>query len=60
MSIDNDNIFLTNNPYGYRININHEKIRDKYERYRKWKKIPPYVPLSDKERFEFEEFMLKK
>lgn len=46
------------NPYGYRINISHPRIRPLYDRYREWRGIPKHFPLSDQERFEFEEYIL--
>lgn len=45
------------NKYGYQININHPQINDLYRRYLKWKGIPQWCPLSDKERFEFEAYI---
>lgn len=46
--------------YGYRIDISKPKYRDLYDRYKKWKGIPKWCPLSDAERFEFEDYVLKK
>lgn len=45
------------NKYGYQINISHPKINKLYRRYLKWKGIPEWCPLSDKERFEFEAYI---
>lgn len=47
-----------NNPYGYRVDITKPKYRELYDRYRKWKGMPPWCPLSDKERLEFEAYVL--
>ena len=47
-----------NNPYGYKVDITKPKCRELYERYKKWKGIPKWCPLSDKERFEFEAYVL--
>lgn len=52
-------IFLENNPCGYRININHPKISPLWKRYKKYKKVPVNDPLSDNERFEFENIIIK-
>lgn len=54
------NVFNENNPYGYRLNVNHPKIRDLYRRYKAWKGLPPQFTLSDANRFEFEEMVLSK
>ena len=51
---------LKNNPYGYQVDITGIKERELYERYKKWKGIPDHVPLSDAERFEFEDYVLGK
>lgn len=45
--------------YGYRIDISQPKIKKLYLRYKKWKGIPDWCPLSDNERFEFENFLIK-
>lgn len=50
-------IYTQNNPYGYKYNINHPKVRDLYERYKDWKGIKD-IP-SDAERFEFEDYLTK-
>lgn len=60
MSLFSECIFNDDNPYGYRININHPKVRKLYERYKKWKGIPPATPMSDNERLEFEMYLIKK
>ena len=48
-----------NNPYGYRYNINHPTINRLFFRFKKWKGIGETMPLSDRERFEFEAWMDK-
>lgn len=45
---------LQHNPWGYQVNINHPKIRPVFERYLKQHGIPPWCPLSDAERRQFE------
>lgn len=55
-----DSLFTCENKYGYKLNINNKRIREYYERYKAWKKIPLSCPLSDKERFEFEQYLLNK
>lgn len=48
------------NPYGYRVDISKTKYRELYDRYKQWKGIPKWCPLSDYERLEFEEFVLNR
>lgn len=60
MSLFNENIHAEGNPYGFQININHPKVRDKYNRFKVWKGVPRAVPLADDERLEFERYLLKK
>ena len=50
---------LSRNPYSYILNINHPVIHPLYMRFKRWKGIPVYCPLSDTERIEFEEYMRK-
>ena len=47
-----------NNPYGYRVDITKKEYRELYDRYKKWKNIPRWCPLSDSERLEFERYVL--
>ncbi len=51
MSDKHDSIYASPNKYGYRIAINHPKIKPLYERYKRRNGI--LIP-SPKERFEFE------
>ena len=46
------------NPYGYKIDITKPKYRELYERFKKWKGMPRWCPLSDGERLEFERYVL--
>lgn len=46
-----------NNKYGYQVDITEPKYRELYERYKKYKNIPAWCPLSDAERFEFEKYV---
>ena len=48
-----------NNKYGYQVDITEPKYRELYERYKKWKGLPRWCPLSDGERFEFENYVLR-
>lgn len=48
------------NKYGYQVDITKPKYRELYERYKKYKNIPAWCPLSDYERFEFEKFVLNR
>ena len=54
-----NNLYIENSKYGHRLNINHPLIRGLYTRYKRWKNIPYNVPLSDNERFEFEDYIEK-
>lgn len=51
-------IIVRNNPYGYRLNLNHYIVRDFYWRYKKKNGIPRSYPLSDSERFDFEDIAI--
>jgi len=51
-------MFLSNNPYGFRLNINHSRINELYRRYKVWKGLPSTMPLSDEQRHEFEKYIL--
>ena len=51
---------MKNNRYGYQVDITGKHERELYDRYKKWKGIPDQVPLSDAERFEFEEYVFGK
>ena len=59
-SVSKNTIYAAENKYGYRINITHPKIEPLYKRYKKWKGIADWCPLSDAERFEFESYILKR
>ena len=48
-----------NNKYGYQVDITNPKYRELYERYKKYKNIPRWCPLSDYERLEFESYVLR-
>ena len=47
----NDSIYAKDNPYGFKINVNHPKIRPLYEHYKE--KIGERI-LSDQQRRHFE------
>ena len=49
-----------NNKYGYQVDITKPKYRNLYDRYKNWKGIPRWCPLSDYERLEFEKFVLNR
>ncbi len=55
-TVKNNSIYNPENKYGYKININHPKIRPFYDAYKKKKGA---VILSDQERFEFEDAIFK-
>ncbi len=48
-------IFLTNNPYSYKLNLNNSYIRKIYERYKFKNGLTTRYPISDEEREKFEE-----
>ena len=52
------NSFIPDNNYGYQVDISDPQIKPLFERYMKWKGIPSWCPLSDKERLEFESYVL--
>ena len=47
------------NNYGYRYNVNHPQIRQRYSRYKRSIGVPEHFPISDQQRFEFEQYMDK-
>lgn len=51
---------LKDNPYGYRVDISEPEVLELYRRFKRWKNIPYWCPLSDEERFEFEDYILKR
>lgn len=53
------NSFIPDDNYGYQVDISSPEIKPLYERFKKWKGIPAWCPLSDKERLEFEGYILK-
>ncbi len=55
MITDDASVYVNDNPYGYRLNINHPLLRQHYERFKKKCGTPI---LSDAERFEFERLMI--
>lgn len=52
------NSFIPDDCYGYKVDISDPKIKPLFERFKKWKGIPEWCPLSDKERLEFEGYIL--
>ncbi|HIR02540.1 MAG TPA: hypothetical protein IAD34_00515 [Candidatus Scatovicinus merdipullorum] len=57
--MEHNSIWALDNPYTYRVNINHPKIQPLFERYKQWKGVPIWCPLSDSERFEFERYIIR-
>lgn len=53
--IDDKIIMDKPNKYGYHVNINAPKVKPLYERFKRWQKA---IILSDKERFEFEAYII--
>ena len=58
MKNKNNSIFLFNNPLNFNININHPLINPFYRRYKEWKGLSIKFPISNKERFEFENYLI--
>ena len=52
-------IYLYNNPYGFRLNINHPLINDLYRRYKRWKGLTGHFPITDEQRREFENYIFQ-
>ena len=52
-----DSILITGNKYGYKVNVNHPRIRPLYERFKE--KVGCNI-LSDRERFRFENSIIQK
>lgn len=52
-------IYTHNNPYGYRININHPKILPLYEKYCEKIGMPLHIHLSRPQRLDFERVILQ-
>ena len=53
----NADIYLINNPYGFRLNINHPQINELYRRYKRWKGLTGHYPITDVQRREFEQYI---
>lgn len=58
MEFSPDKMTMTGHKYGYQVSIGHPQITPYYCRYKEWRGIPVWCPLSDKERREFEAYML--
>lgn len=56
LSNNNDSIYAHENKYGYKININHPKIKPIYEKYKKKYAI---IIMSDTERLQLEQKLLE-
>lgn len=54
----NNSIYLVDNPYGFRININHPLINPLYRRYKEWKGLSTKFPISNEQRLEFENYII--
>ncbi len=55
-----NDLLVQNNKYGYRLNLKHPTVLQLYKKYREWLKIPAGFPLSDSERFDFEDKAIAK
>lgn len=54
----NSSIFNNGNKYGYKLNVNNEQLNKLYRRYKEYKGLSPTLPLTDKQRLEFETYMM--
>lgn len=54
----NMRMFIHNNKYGYRICISDKDIHPLYILYKQENNLPLHFPISDNERFEFEEQLI--
>lgn len=52
-------IFTTNNPCGYKININHPAIYPLFVAYHKKIGVPLYIHMTTEQRLKFEEAVMK-
>lgn len=50
-------IYCAPNKYGYRYNVNHPFINDLLLRYLRWKHIPVNLPMTNQERWDFEQYV---
>lgn len=50
-------IYIHNNPYGFRLNINHPQINELYRRYKRWKGLTGHFPITNAQRREFEQYI---
>ncbi len=55
-----NSIIISGNPYGYKVDVNHPKIRPLYDRFKERIGRPIAYPLSDRERFQFENFIIQR
>lgn len=53
-------LFIEPNRYGYITNLAHPVVNSEYRQYRAERKIPPWAPLSDNERYEFDRYIIEK
>lgn len=51
-------VYTQNNPYGYKVNINHPSVNPIYQRYKQHIGVPMHYPLSDNQRADFERYIL--
>ena len=47
------------NPYGFKINIHNPRVKELYYRFMKWKGLNVNYPISDRQRLEFESYVLE-
>ena len=52
-------IFTTNNPYGYKININHPAIYPLFVAYHKKIGVPLHIHMTSEQRLNFEAAVIK-
>lgn len=57
--LQGDSIYAPQNSSGYRINVNHPKIKPLYEAYHRHVGVPLHIHLSHEQRMEFEMMVLR-
>lgn len=53
-----NSMFIATSPFGNVVNISNEKVSPLYKMYRTNNKIPYYAPLDDKQRLDFEAYII--
>lgn len=56
--MDNNKVFIEDNQYGYRLNVNEPHVNELYRRYKAKHNLAPHIPLTDEQRLDFEQHIL--